>query len=108
MTTQNNKWYDFYNYDSNEDLIIKLCNKFDIKTPNTRYNCYGGVDVSFINGLKEYLVELDTVNQVFVIKRKDMRKNGQKQTKNYMNICKKIKNGSWYQVIKWIKKDSTL
>ena len=104
----NEKFYDFYCYDNNEDLIMKLCKKFNISYPNVRYNCFGQTDVTFIQGLYEYLVELDIKNENFIIKRKNNKSNGYKSNKNYMATVKTIKTGGWYQVIKWIAKNSEI
>lgn len=101
-------WLSFYNYDNQEDLILKLCQKFNIKQPNVRYNCYGGIDITFTNGFYEYLVVLDGNKEAFIIKRRRNKTNGYKDTKNYMSIAKTIKTGGWYQVIKWIAKNSNL
>ena len=101
-------WLSFYSYDNQEDLILKLCQKFNIKEPTARYNCYGEIDITFINGFYEYLVVLDGEKENFIIKRRRNKSNGYKDTKNYMSVAKTIKNGGWYQVIKWIAKNSNL
>lgn len=101
-------WYEHYNYDNQQDLILKLCKKFNISYPNVRYNCFGQTDVAFIQGLYEYLVELDIKNENFIIKRKNNKLNGYKSNKNYMATVKTIKTGGWYQVIKWIAKNSEI
>ena len=79
-------WYEHYNYDNQQELILKLCKKFNISYPNVRYNCFGQTDVTFIQGLYEYLVELDIKNENFIIKRKNNKSNGYKSNKNYKNF----------------------
>lgn len=107
MKRINEKFYDFYCYDNNEDLIMKLCKKFNISEPAIRYNCYGGIDVVFKNNLKVYLAEV--LDDVIILKRREDKNFGQKSTKEYMNTIKKYIDGNiWYELIKKISKDSKI
>ena len=42
----------FYGYDRNKDLIIKLCKKFKLNEPTIRQSCYGDVDIVFQSNLR--------------------------------------------------------
>lgn len=103
------KWEEFYCYDNNKDLIIKLCKKFKLNEPIERINQYGGVDLIFVVGLKTYLVRLDDYNEEVIIKRRKTLNVGQKINKEYMNSIKKLHNGNlWYETIKFVSKDSKI
>lgn len=104
-----NKWYDFYSYDNNKDLIIKLCKKFRMNEPIERINHYGGIDLTFVVGLKTYLVIVDDYEELVIIKRRNTLNVGQKLNKEYMNTVKKLHSGSiWYDTLKFISKDSKI
>lgn len=104
-----NNWYEFYNYDKNKDLIIKLCKKFKLNEPIERMNKYGGIDLTFVVGLKTYLITLDDYNEIVIIKRRNTLNTGQKLNKEYMNTIKKIHNGNvWYDALKFISNDTKI
>lgn len=102
-----NSWYEFYCYKKNKDLIIKLCKKFRLNEPIERINRYGGIDLTFVVGLKTYLVVIDDYEEFVIIKRRNTLNVGQKLNKEYMNVVKKIHGGNiWYETLKFISKDS--
>lgn len=104
----NKKWYEFYCYENNEDLIIKLCKKFKLQEPTQRMNCFGGTNIAFTNGLKVYIVEFDEYNEEITLKRRSSFDRG-KSSKEYANPIKKFNSGNiWYEIIKFISNDSKL
>lgn len=97
----------FYSYDNNEDLIIKLCKKFNLKEPKIIANKFGDVDIIFSNNLRIYCVQV--LDDCVLLKRREDRNFGQKSTKEYMNTIKKYISGNiWYDIIKKISKDSSV
>ena len=107
MKKNTKDFFDFYRFENNEDLILKLCKKFKLSEPNIRANCYGDVDVMFTNNLRIYCVQVCDDN--VILKRREDRNYGQKSTKEYMNVIKKYIDGNiWYEIIKKIAKDSKI
>ena len=103
------EWYNFYKYENNKDLIIKLCKKFRLNEPSERMNKYGIVDLVFIVGLKTYLITIDDYNELFIIKRRNTLNVGQKLNKEYMNEIKRLHSGNiWYESLKFISQDANL
>lgn len=101
-----NKFQQFYSYDTNKDLIIKLCKKFRLKEPILQANCYGSVDIVFSNNLKIYNVQVE-YNKV-ILKCRSNRDFG-KSTKEHMRIIKEYTDGNiWYDIVKKISKDSEI
>ena len=107
MLNNTKEFFEFYCYDNNEDLIIKLCKKFRLAEPNIVANYHGDVDVIFKNNLRIYYVQV--LDDKVVLKRREDRNFGQKSTKEYANVVKEYIDGEiWYEVIKKISKDSRL
>ena len=101
------KFFEYYRYDNNIDLIDKLCDKFKINKPRITANYYGDVDVFFENNLNLYCVQV--IDNEVLLKHRCSRNFGQKNTKEHMNVVKKYIDGNiWYQIIKKIAKDSKL
>lgn len=101
---QTKDFFEFYRFDNNEDLILKLCKKFRLSEPTIQANCYGDVDVVFRNNLHIYCVQV--LDDKVLLKRREDRNFG-KSTKEHMNTIKEYTTGSiWYQIIKKISKDS--
>lgn len=97
----------FYGYDRNKDLIIKLCKKFRLNEPTIRQSCYGDVDIVFQSNLRIYCIQV--LDDKVILKRREERNFGQKSTKEYMNTIEKYIDGNiWYDVIKKISKDSKI
>lgn len=101
------RFNDFYSYEKNKNLIIKLCKKFRVNEPQLQANCYGCDDIVFKNNLKIYDVQVQF--DKIILKRREVRNFGQKSTKEYMNTVKEYieEDGNiWYEVIKYIASDS--
>lgn len=108
IITENKRWFDLYNYDKNEDSINKIFKRFDI---NNYHAIWDGFCTSVIveYKLKIYKLELREDTMEMNIYRKEVRRRGQKSTKEYMPLKKNgIHNDPWYNSCKWIIENSEL
>lgn len=107
MKANTKDFFEFYRFDNNRDLILKLCKKFRLNEPILRANYYGDVDVIFREKLKVYCVRV--LEDSVILESRNDKNFGYKTNKEYMSIKKRYIDGNiWYNVIKKISKDSEI
>lgn len=101
-------WFKVNSFDNNEEYTEKVLKKFDIKKYHFVIDQYGCLALLIELGMNSYRIEADIDNCEMIIKKKNIRRLGQKHPKEYMREIKKFDKDAIYESIKFVKKDSEM
>lgn len=101
---RNELWIKQYDFEKNEEYILKLFKKFNIDKYHLTMN-NGNTDVIISVGLNTYKIEINKYEMELVLYKEEKRRLGQRHPKSYLRPIKVFKDDIWYNVCKFISKD---
>lgn len=98
-------WYKLSSFDENEERAKKILDRFGVV--GYHFVTINGLKALAINiNLNSYRIEVDTYNELLLVRKKKYDSRARHQPEGYKEIVKSFKNDAIYASIKFCAEDS--